>query len=289
MPALRSVVLLGALLVGACTTTSRPSPPSASRGDGPAPGTRLSAYEQRLHDTARVQARMGRLAEAATAWEILTVMRPEVADYRAHLDDTRRQIEAVLPDRLQRGLQAQQRGDLDSAQAQLLGVLALQPENAIAAESLRAIERERNRRTVLGKPSRLTLTKRVIADSQMTGSRQAVPIDRSDVELAAMLGAQGEFEEAIALLESHVAAEHGDEAACRLLADLYFRKAERKLPSDKAAAIAAFEKSLKLDATNARTQERLKTLKGGAGTVKAAAPIRARAPAAATARTSCGA
>src|SRR5438105_3339676 len=103
-------------------------------------------FEQRLRDRALSQGRQGRLAETATSWEILTVLRPAVREYRVRLDDTRHLIDTAVPERLQRGAQAIKRGDPDAAAAQYLAALALQPDNAVAAEALRNIERERNRR-----------------------------------------------------------------------------------------------------------------------------------------------
>ena len=177
----------------------------------------------------------------------------------------RRLVDTLLPDRLQRGAQALKRGDLDAAAVQYLGALSLQPDHAQAADALRQIERERNKRSYLGKHSRLTLTRRAVTEAQMANPAPAVPLDRNEVEHAAMLATQGELDDAIALLERHLSIDKRDAAACQLLADVYFQKAEKQLPRDRAAALVSFEKGMRLDAGNPRVTARLKPLKNGNG------------------------
>lgn len=224
-------------------------------------------YEQRLHDTAVAQEHTNRLAEAATSWEILTVLKPESVEYRDHLRDVRRLADVALADKFTRAEAAQKKGDFDTATTQYLGALALDPSNSRAADALRAVERERNRRTVLGKASRLLLTKRSIANSQAIAPSVNVPLDSNELEVATMLGKQGDFDDAIGLLEARLAIDKGDSNARGLLADLYAQKAEKRLPRDRVGAISAFEKSVRLDPSNAPVVARLKQLKGSAVSV----------------------
>ena len=265
-----------ALVLALAACSSEPIMSTAVQDDEvPVAGSRgtsdAGTFEQRLRERASTQGRQGRLAEAATSWEILTVLRPDSREYRERLDDTRRLIDTAVPERLQRGAQALKRGETDVATAHYLAALALQPDNAQAAEALRSIERERNKR-LLGKPSRLSLTRRTLQESQMaTAPGIANPLDRNELEHAAMLGAQGEFDEAIGLLERHYAADKRDTAACHLLADMYYQKAEKLLARDKPGAIAALEKNQRLDPSNTRAAARLKQLKGGAAVAMVAA------------------
>jgi tetratricopeptide (TPR) repeat protein len=260
-------LLVGAM-VAACGTTE-PRPP-APREDVAAPvalarpPAPTGGFEQRLHDRALTQGRQGRLADAATSWELLTVLRPNASEYRDGLNETRRLIDTAVAERLQRAQQALKRRELDTATAQYLSVLALQPDHEQAAEALRGIERERNKQAYLGKFSRITLTRRATADAQIASAGPAVPLDRNDLEHAAMLGTQGEFDDAIVLLERHLAADRSDTKACQLLADMYFQKAEKQLARDKGGAAVSLEKSLRLDGSNQRAAMRLKQLKGGA-------------------------
>lgn len=276
-----SLVLAVAAALTACGTEPT-SIDSMLDDDGSVTVARGSAssatFEQRLRRRAVSQGRQGRLAESALSWEILTVLRPDARDYRDRLEETRRQIDTAVLDRLQRGSQALKRGESDAAAAQYLAALALQPDNTQAAEALRNVERERNKRVFLGKPSRLTLTRRANNEAQMAvPGTPKVPLDRNEVEHAAVLGMQGELDDAIALLERHIAVDKSDAAACRLLADMYYQKAEKQLPRDKSGAIRTLEKSLRLDASNARAAARLKELKNGNAPTVIMVSARARA------------
>jgi tetratricopeptide (TPR) repeat protein len=233
-------------------------------------------FERKQRERAQLLARQGRLGEAVLAWEVLTVLRPDATEYRDRLADLRRQLDAAVAERLQRGAQAQQRGELDAAAQQYLGVLALQPEQAQAADALRAIERERNKRNFLGKYSRITLTKRSMAEATMPS---AAP-QSNELEHASILASQGDIDDAIAVLEKRVAADKRDDAARLLLADIYFQKAEKLAPRDKKAALAAVERSLRLEPADARALALQKQLKATAVSLPGPAPA---APAASAA------
>ncbi len=223
-----------------------------------------SAFEQQYRDRASSAQRQGHLADAAIAWEVLTVLRPESREYREALDSTRRQIDAAVAERLPRATQALRRGDLDAATQGYLAVLALQPDSSPAADALRSIERERVKRQQLGRLSRLTLMRR---GTETTGPSDKTPapvaVDRNELEHATILARQGEIDSAISLLERRIAADRNDRAARNMLADLYERKADDVLAAkDTAGAIALLEKSLRLDPSDAHVAERLKQLRG---------------------------
>lgn len=160
----------GPICAGLCVALaacSTPEPSSQPADAAPASDQALPpavspspAFERSQRETAQRLTRQGRLGEASLAWEVLTVLRPELPEYHERLAETRRQIDAQVAERLQRAAQAQKRGELDTAAQQYLAVLALQPDQAQAADALRAIERERNKRNFLGKFSRNTLLRR---------------------------------------------------------------------------------------------------------------------------------
>lgn len=269
--------MLFAVIGGGCGTPTPPPSALSEPDEVPSAAPRATppiAFEQRLRDRAASQARQGRLAEAATSLEVLTVLRPEERDYRERLAEIRRLIDVAVPERMQRGAQALKRGELDAAAIQYLSALALQPDNAAAAEAMRSVERERNKRSFLGKPSRLTLTRRAVTDGQTPPSRTGPALDRNELEHAAMLATQGEYDDAIALLERHLGADRRDVSACKQLADLYYQKAEKQWPRDRAGAIAALERSVRLDASNLRAVARLRQLKGSAAAATASPPTR---------------
>ena len=225
-PPLRLAALLLAALGAACTTV----PPTSAVDAAPArdaarPLTGGAAvFEQRWRERALAQSREGRLGEAAQSREILAALRPESGEYRARLLATRREIDAAVPERLQRAQQAWKRGDLAAATTQFLSVLAIEPGEPHAADALRAIERERNQALYLGKLSRITLT-RGSGGGSVRGAKPApAQADRNDVEHAALLRTQGETDAAIALLEKYVAARGADPEACRMLSEMLLQK-----------------------------------------------------------------
>jgi tetratricopeptide (TPR) repeat protein len=232
-----------------------------------------SAFEQQYRERASSAQRQGHLADAAIAWEVLTVLRPESREYREALADTRRQIDAAVAERLPRAAQAQRRGDLDGATQGYLAVLALQPDSAPAADALRSIERERVKRQQLGRLSRLALMRRGTETMSPSDKSQApVVADRNELEHATILAGQGEIDSAIGLLERRLSADRNDRAARNMLADLYERKADDVLAvRDTAGAIALLEKSLRLDASDVHVAERLKQLRSAAASKPAEA------------------
>lgn len=267
MRGLQRVALAGCLATLFGCSSTAPLPASGSgTASLPVSAASRSSFEQDYRERASSAARQGRLADAVLAWEVLTVLRPDVAEYRDALADARRQIEAAVADRLPRAAQAQRRGDLDGATQLYLSVLALQPEQAAAADALRSIERERVKRQQLGRLSRLTLTRRAATDAEVMADKAAAAggADRNELEHVSMLARQGELDTAIGLLERRIAANRNDRAARELLADLCERKADEALAArDSAGAIALLEKSLRLDPTDTRVAERLKQLRAG--------------------------
>ena len=247
--------------------SSPPTPGGANTAVNGSAMASVSAFEQHYRDRASSAQRQGRLADAAIAWEVLAVLRPESREYREALADTRRQIDAAVAERLPRAAQAQRRGDLDAATQGYLAVLALQPDSVPAADALRSIERERVKRQQLGRLSRLALMRRATETVGLNDKAVApAGLDRNELEHATILARQGEIDSAIGLLERRLAADRNDRAARNMLADLYERKADDALAArDTAGAIALLEKSLRLDPSDVRVAERLKQLRAPAG------------------------
>lgn len=263
-----------ALLAG-CGSTPPASPDATAGVSVPAAAeSPHAAFEQRQRDRAVTLSRQGRLADAALAWEVLTVLRPDSADYRERLTETRRQVDAAVGERLPRAAQAARRGEIDNATQLYLGVLALQPDQAQAADALRALERERVKRNHLGKYARLTLTRRAVNDSEMARPASAARLEEgNEIEHASMLARQGEFDDAITLLERRAASNPREDATRRLLADIYFQKVQAQTTLERTVAIRSLERSLRLDPTHAGARARLSQLKSAPAA--SAAPARA--------------
>ena len=125
-------------------TATRPTQTAAapSRSDG------IEAFERQHRERAETAQRQGRLADAALSWEVLTALRPQRSEYRERLAATRAQIQAGVNDRTAKGAAAQKRGEIDAAVQHYLAALALDPTHDGAADALRSIERERQKRHV---------------------------------------------------------------------------------------------------------------------------------------------
>jgi tetratricopeptide (TPR) repeat protein len=257
------ICVLAVITAGCGSTPQAPAvavQSEAPRVAPPEPPSPAAVFEERQREAALMAQRQQRLADAATAWDILTALRPDVVEYRERLLETQRQIDSAVANRLPRGVQAQQRGELDTAMQHYLAVLALQPHNAAAADALRAIERERNKRNYLGKYSRNTLTRRAMSDAEMPQAAGRLA-ERNKVEHAALLADDGQFDDAIRLLEARLASDRNDRDAQRLLASVLLRKAEALAATDRVAAIALLERSVRLDPGEPRARQRLKELK----------------------------
>jgi tetratricopeptide (TPR) repeat protein len=125
--------------------------------------------------------RQGRLADAALAWEVLAALKPQRNEYRERLAATRSQIQSAVDDRLGKATAAHKRGELDGAVQHYLAALALDPTHEAAAEALRAIERERQKRHA-GRLARDPLQRRANGEAD---PRQQAPATRGVVRPAA--------------------------------------------------------------------------------------------------------
>ncbi|WP_431257427.1 hypothetical protein ACQ86G_22675 [Roseateles chitinivorans] len=268
------LALLTAVVLAACT-----GGPGALRNPEGTAGAPPSAFELAQVQRAQEQGKDGQLADAAWTWEALTVLRPDNAGYRDSLAATRQQIDAGVAERLDKAKAAHKRGDLDGATTQYLSALSLQPDNEPAADALRGLEKERNQKSYLGKPARVTLRKaapapvaaKPAAPAKAQAATSGAPAkepapavaagpDRNELEHIAMLSAQGEVDEPIRLLEKRAPQDRNDPSAKRLLADLYVRKAEKLAAIDRSGAIVVLQKCLRVDPKNARATAMMRQL-----------------------------
>ena len=174
-------LLAAGLLALAGCASAPPSGPAAEHAAPASSGQQEQAIG-RFEGLQRVRALQledeGQWADAAWTWEVLVVLRPAHAPYRERAAALRQRIAAAVAEQLDRAEAALRRGAPDQAATHYLRALALQPDHAQAADALRALERERNRRMYLGKPSRLTIQRR-------DGMEAAPPRPRSAARPAA--------------------------------------------------------------------------------------------------------
>ena len=155
-PGLAALVVAVALaacsaLPGTHDGTSPPDDGAGTVSAGPA-----DRYLQQQRARAEQAQAQGRWADAALAWEVLSLLRPADGQARQQLGAVRQHIEQLRARHAAAARAAQQRGQLDTAQRAWLQVLALEPRDEAAAAALRQIEQERSGRAQLGRFSRAT-------------------------------------------------------------------------------------------------------------------------------------
>lgn len=267
MKYLVGLAAIAAGLVG-CASTPEPAAPPPAPVAAPAEDPAVQAFELRQRDRAQQAAQQGQWAVARSTLETLVTLRPGNGEYRERLAQAQRQIDAGVAARLPAAQAAQQRGELDTAARLYLEVLALSPTQPAAAEGLRATERERNRRAVVGRFARDVMARTPQAEPRAARSADAASTDTSPsaahLEHATLLAAQGEWDSAVRLLNERLAAQPKDSASKSLLAELYAQQAERLAANDRNAAIKLLERSVKLDPGNPALAQRLRLLRGNA-------------------------
>jgi tetratricopeptide (TPR) repeat protein len=211
----------------------------------PSPDPGIGAFEQRQRDAARHAAQQGRWVDAIWAWDVVLALRPNDAAARAERDAAQSTASTLAADRLSKARQARQRGDAESAIKLYLEVLAVAPDDQMAADALRDIERARARRGSLS-----------AARTAQIAQRAAAGGDRNELEHASMLATQGELDAAIALLIPQAS----DPRARAMLADVYWRQAVRLESKDRVAAIASLRRCLQFDPGHKLAAEKLKAL-----------------------------
>jgi tetratricopeptide (TPR) repeat protein len=263
------------LVLAACASAPAPPPPPAAPATAAKPRVTPVAPARAVDDFERAQAaraaaaeQQGRLAEAEIALEALTALRPQRQDYAERLRVLHQRIERAAAEAVARGLEEQRRGDVDRAARSFLQALALRPGHAVAAEALRAIERERNQRNFVGRFARNTL--RLVSKEGTAPPAPISPSDSTLVEHASLLASQGEIDAAIGLAAKPAEQRQADPLLRRLVADLYFRKAQSLEPQRRGEVIDWLQRSLKLDPEHGPARERLQQLRGATAPAKRA-------------------
>lgn len=248
-----ALTALGLLTLAGCGSTPtapKPTAPATTRLEAAAPDPwlrSLADFELRQRATAHAAAAQGRWADAITALDVLTALRPDDAALAQQAVRARSSADSVAREKLQRGKQAAQRGDSEAAVRAFLDTLALAPGLIEAADGLRSIERERVRRQHLGKPSRYAMGSPAAA-LQVEPPALAI---WNELEQASLLVDQSEFGAAVAGLTPLAQKRGADSSVVRLLADIRLRHAESMgntdKAADKAAVRTALERGLKLE------------------------------------------
>jgi len=233
-----------------------PATPSPQMAPEPVPHAALRAadFERRQQALASAAESQARWADAALAWEVLVLLRPDVVRYADALSRVRERVASAVNEKLAAAQAAMRRSELDVAAQAYLEALSFSPDHAGAADALRAVERERNRRSFVGKFSRNTLTRRAVTEGEMRYSddvREGANVGAGGhLEHATLLLRQGEFDGAIGVLRDAMRAGLGDPATKAMLVEAYLQKAEKLLPRDPRGARAAAESALQIEPRN---------------------------------------
>lgn len=153
-PSLHALALALGLALAGCSTPPGTLDDARHGGDDADETAPLHRYAQQQRSRAEQAQAQGRWADAALAWEVLSLLRPDDAQVRERLAAARQQIEQLRARHATAARAAQQRGLVDAAQQSWLQVLALDPQDAAAAAALRQIELERSVRAQGGRFAR---------------------------------------------------------------------------------------------------------------------------------------
>ena len=222
-------LLLGALLVlpacgGLAPSTGEPeavvnAEPDASLVRPPPAPTMAaadSAFEQRTRQQAEELMQAARWMNAAARWEILTLLRPEYAEYAGKLNEARSRAANQASERLVPAAEARKRGDLPRAATLYLNALSADPYNATAAQVLRELEREQSHRAYFSHaPGAAGGT------SGTRAIRAPYSADRQELDTGVMLLHQGDYSASVQALQSYLKRYPQDDVGKRTLREAY--------------------------------------------------------------------
>jgi tetratricopeptide (TPR) repeat protein len=239
-------------LAGCASRAPAPTAPTGGVPDAPVatPAAPLDAFQQQQQDRAERAEAQGRWAEAALAWEVLGLLRPDDGAVARRLAAARQQIGERVARHQAVAQAAQRRGDGQAAMREWLELLALDPSHLGAADALRQMERERSARSQVGRFARPLLPARRPAEPAPAPSpalAEAARSANSQREHATLLARQGDLDGAITLLRD--SPQWRSQPAHRaMVVDLYVRKAEATKAAQPEVARKAVEAALAIDA-----------------------------------------
>lgn len=255
-PAGSVAALAAALLLAACGSAppaaapSSDAPAAAADSEPLAVDGRLADFERQQIEQARAAESRGHWAVAVVAWEVLTLVNPDDPSHRARWVEARRQVDRLASERQSTAEAAQRKGDLDGATRAWLEALALDTGRSQAADALRQLERERTRRSTVGRFAANAAARRPGTEAPAADASEQGRSANSVREHASMLVQQGDFDGAIQTVRD-ATQPRGDPGLRALLADLYVQKADSLKQRQPDAARTALEAALAIDRRHA--------------------------------------
>ena len=250
----RIALPLVALIAAGCA----PLPPATTSGEAPSPAVRSdppqrsprTAFATRQADLARRATEAGDLATAEDHWQVLVMLEPDNAAYRAALDATREAIVRAVRDHYQTGVAARRNGDTSRARDAFLRVLALDASHADAARTLREIEQQAMSRTQGERAARARAADDIIAGARARAAASpaspANAADAYDLEQRLEL-VRGDVQAGVRELRAWVDANPGDRTG-RLRAGTAVAERAREIDGkgQREAALALYEQAASL-------------------------------------------
>ena len=153
-----SVGMSGCVTPPPAEEPARPAPVPVAPQAAPAPAFHaIEVLEARHHERAQAHMQARNWADALVEWELLTLLKPETADYRVALADTRKRIRDTADGLSRAAEQARRQGNIDQAILLYLRMLNVERDNAMAAKALRDIDAERAHRSYINRPPRVVM------------------------------------------------------------------------------------------------------------------------------------
>jgi tetratricopeptide (TPR) repeat protein len=236
---------VGLALLAACAEV----PPA------PAPATRAAPHDEQLaraiarhQQLAQQYKQSGDLAAAAAQWQILTVLAPGEGTYSRELAETRALIDRRARENLAAGTAALKNGETDRAAEAMLRVLALDPQNADAAQVLRDIEKRRLARIQAGRAAKVNEAA-AAASSRTAAARQSTSDvgDAYSLEQPLEMFRAGDTAGGLRDLRRFVDANPNDKAArIRVGTVVYDRAKELEAQGQREQALGLYEQAVAL-------------------------------------------
>jgi hypothetical protein len=167
----------------------------------------------------------GDLAAAAREWQILALLAPDDARFRAQLDATRAAIDKGVREQLQTGNAALRAGDTDRATVALLRVLALDPDNADAAKALRDIDRQKLARIQTSRAARAGQAASAANGRPANAAATADASESYDIDQRIEMFRAGDVEGGLKELRAFVDANPNNQAARQRIATTVYERA----------------------------------------------------------------
>jgi len=207
-------IALGCIALSACAPSpvepdTEPARP-VLRLDPP-PRTSRAGFVARHIELAKRAHESGDLAAAEDHWQVLTLIDPDNASYRASLEGAREAIRRAVREQYQAAVNARRGGDTTRARDAFLHVLALDPSHADAARALREIEQQAMARTQGDRAARARAVDDIVAGARARAAAPA-PADPYDLEQRLEIMRAGDAQAGVRELRAWVDANPGDKA-----------------------------------------------------------------------------